>query len=143
MLAKPRPHDPAADAIRRRLPRPAGRRLRLLGAIAAALSLAGCGAGITIPKDGTLRIGLEEYRVVPRSVHTTAGVLTLVVHNYGRLTHDLVISLDGHREIATKPLAPGQTSVLDAALIPGTYMMSSSILDDQALGVYGTLSVSR
>ncbi|MGH2877151.1 MAG: hypothetical protein ACRDLV_12945 [Solirubrobacteraceae bacterium] len=119
------------------------RRVRLLTVAAAALSLAGCGAGATIPKDGTLRIGLEEYRVVPRSVHTTAGVLTLVVHNYGRLSHDLVISLDGHREIATTPLAPGQTTVLDAALIPGSYTMSSSILDDEALGVYGTLSVSR
>ncbi|MGH2856482.1 MAG: hypothetical protein ACRDMJ_03250 [Solirubrobacteraceae bacterium] len=112
-------------------------------ATAAALALAGCGGGTTITKDGTLRIGLEEYRVVPQSVHTTAGVLTLVVHNYGRLTHNLVISLDGHDQIATKPLVPGQTAVLDAALIPGDYTLSSSILNDQALGLYGTLAVSR
>lgn len=143
MLAKLRVPGRTIEGIRRRLPWPATRGLPLLAAAAAAVAVASCGASATIPKDGTLRIGLEEYRLVPGAVHTTAGILTLVVHNYGRLTHDLVISLDGRREIATKPLAPGQTTVLDAALIPGTYTMSSSILDDEALGVYGTLSVSR
>ncbi|MGH2916476.1 MAG: hypothetical protein ACRDMX_15975 [Solirubrobacteraceae bacterium] len=109
----------------------------------AMLAVAGCGSSRTVGKDGTLRVALTEYRVIPQSVHTRTGVLTLVVHNYGRLTHDLVISDAGHADIATDPIAPGQTSVLSAALIPGSYQMYSSILSDQALGAYGTLDVNR
>ena len=107
----------------------------------AALGVAGCGATTTVAKDGTLQIALGEYRVIPQHVQTSAGVLTLVVHNYGRLTHDLVISLDGQPEITSPPIAPGQTADLQAGLVPGKYLMSSSILDDQALGAYGTLDV--
>ena len=115
--------------------------LSLLAAALVCLCLAACGSTTTVGKDGTLRIALSEYRVIPQDVHTTAGVLTLVVHNYGRLTHDLVISLDGQPEIASQPIPPGQTQVLSAALIPGRYLMASSILSDQALGAYGTLDV--
>jgi len=115
--------------------------LSLLAAAIVTLSVAACGSSTTVARDGTLRIALSEYRVVPQDVHTTAGILTLVVHNYGRLTHDLVISLGGQPEISSEPIGPGQTQVLNAALIPGRYVMASSILSDQALGVYGTLDV--
>ena len=115
--------------------------LSLLAAAIVTLSVAACGSSTTVARDGTLRIALSEYRVVPQDVHTTAGILTLVVHNYGRLTHDLVISLDGQPEISSEPIGPGQTQVLNAALIPGRYVMASSILSDQALGAYGTLDV--
>jgi hypothetical protein len=108
-----------------------------------ALSVAGCGAGTRIGTDGTLRIALSEYRVTPQDVHANTGLLTLVVHNYGRLTHDLVITLDGQTEVTTKPIAPGQTEELVTALGPGHYTMASSILSDQALGAYGTLDVSK
>jgi len=110
-------------------------------ACGAALGAAGCGATTTVVKDGTLQIALSEYRVTPQHVQTSAGVLTLVVHNYGRLTHDLVISLDGQAEITSPPIAPGQTADLEAGLGPGKYLMASSILNDQALGAYGTLDV--
>jgi hypothetical protein len=112
-----------------------------LGAVLVTLGGAACGVSTTVAKDGTLRVALSEYRVIPQDVHTTAGVLTIVVHNYGRLTHDLVISLDGQPEISSKAIPPGQTVVLAAALIPGKYLMASSILSDQALGAYGTLDV--
>jgi hypothetical protein len=90
---------------------------------------------------GTLQIALNEYRVTPQDVRAHTGLLTIFVHNYGRLTHDLVISLDGSVAASTKPIAPGQTAQLDAALAPGHYLMASSILSDQALGAYGTLIV--
>ncbi|MHB1836413.1 MAG: hypothetical protein ACYCXW_15795 [Solirubrobacteraceae bacterium] len=116
---------------------------RAAGALAAlaAMVLAGCAHVTTIRKDGTLRVALTEYRVIPQDVSTTAGVLTLVVHNYGRLTHDLVITLGNEPQISTGPIAPGQTSVLSAALIPGKYQMSSTILTDASLGAWGTLDV--
>lgn len=124
--------------------RPAARRRAALAAAAlGTMALAGCGHTTVVRKDGTLRVALTEYRLIPQDVHTTAGVMTLIVHNYGRLTHDLVISLGGQPEVTSGPLAPGQTVVLSAALIPGQYQMSSSILTDSALGAYGTLEVGR
>jgi hypothetical protein len=115
--------------------------LSLLVAALAALAVAGCGRTTSVGTGGTLQIALSEYRVVPQDVRAHTGLLTIYVHNYGRLTHDLVILLDGRVAATTKPIAPGQTEQLDAALGPGHYLMTSSILSDQALGAYGTLVV--
>ena len=113
----------------------------LLALAVGALVTAGCGHTATVGNARTLQVALNEYRVTPQDVRAPTGLLTIYVHNYGRLTHDLVISLDGRTQAATKPIAPGQTEELDAALGPGHYLMSSSILSDQALGAYGTLIV--
>ena len=88
-----------------------------------------------------MQIALNEYRVTPQDVRARNGILMLFVHNYGRLTHDLVISSKGQIWASTTPIAPGQTEELDTALYPGHYLMASSILSDQALGAYGTLIV--
>ena len=106
-----------------------------------ALAVAGCGHVANVGPGGSLQIALNEYRVTPQDVHASSGTLTIVVHNYGRLTHDLVIIRDGHPAAATEPLAPGQTTDLVATLSPGQYLMASTILSDQALGAYGTLKV--
>jgi hypothetical protein len=112
-----------------------------LSAALLALAVAGCGHVAHVGSGGSLQIALNEYRVTPQAVQTSAGTLTLVVHNYGRLTHDLVITRDGRQAAATEPLAPGQTTDLVTSLTPGQYLMSSTILSDQALGAYGTLKV--
>jgi hypothetical protein len=106
-----------------------------------ALAVGGCGHVAHVGAGGSLQIALNEYRVTPQDVRASPGTLTLVVHNYGRLTHDLVIIRDGRQAAATEPLAPGQTINLVAVLPPGQYLMSSTILSDQALGAYGTLRV--
>ncbi len=105
------------------------------------LAAAGCGTTVTVGADDTLRVALGEYRVTPQDVRASPGKLTILVHNYGRLTHDLVISLDGETLATTKPIAPGQTEELDTTLGPGRYLIASTILTDQALGAYGTLDV--
>jgi hypothetical protein len=109
--------------------------------VLAAVGLAACGATARVGRDGVLEIGLSEYRVTPQRVAAAPGVLTIFVHNYGRLTHDLVISEDGTVIASTAPVAPGETAELDAALTAGSYLMASTILSDQALGAYGTLVV--
>jgi hypothetical protein len=86
-------------------------------------------------------VALSDYRVSPQDVHAATGLLIIDVHNYGRLTHDLVVSLGGQTMVASTPIAPGQSQELEAALAPGSYQMASSILSDQALGAYGTLTV--
>jgi hypothetical protein len=104
---------------------------------------AGCGAATKVTRGGTLQVALTEYHVAPQSVSAASGALTIDVHNYGRLSHDLVISSDGIPLASTKPIAPGQSAELFTTLAAGKYLMSSTILSDQALGAYGTLSVSH
>ncbi len=112
-------------------------------AVLPALSLAGCGHVVRVASGATLRIALNEYRVNPQDVRAAPGALTIVVRNNGRLTHDFVISENGTQVAATVPLAPGQATNLVTTLGPGRYLMSSSILSDQALGLYGTLDVGH
>ena len=88
-------------------------------------------------------MALTEYRLRPQDVRVSAGPLTIFVHNYGRLTHSLAVSLGRSSAGSTGPLLPGQSAILSLYLTPGHYLMASTILSDQALGEYGTLSVTR
>lgn len=111
--------------------------------VAAALSLvSGCGHTQVIRGDRTLYVALNDYRVAPQSVRVSSGQATIFVHNYGRLTHNLVVSLHGQSIGSTRPIWPGQSAEMTLSLVPGTYLMASTILSDQALGEYGTLKVT-
>ena len=120
-----------------------GRRAPLAVLAASLLLLCGCGRTLLVGSDRTLSVGLTEYRIAPQSIHAPPGLLTILVHNYGRLTHNLVISRDGQSEAATPPIPPGETADLAVTLGPGTYLVASTILSDQALGAYGTLTVRQ
>jgi hypothetical protein len=109
--------------------------------VASLLVLAGCGSTANVGADRVFQVALTEYHVTPQRVRASSGTLTIFVHNYGRLSHNLVISLNGQPQASTQPIPPGQTSELIATLAPGHYLMSSTILSDQALGAYGTLIV--
>jgi plastocyanin len=116
----------------------------LLTAVAAgalATGLAACGGSRHLSGGRPLRLALSEYRLHPENVRLDAGTLTIFIHNYGRLTHNVVVSEDGQSVAATKPIAPGQSAELDLSLAPGQYLMTSTILSDEALGQYGTLTV--
>ncbi len=117
--------------------------LALIVAIAfASVALSGCGQTARVKAGATVSIALREYRITPQRVRTADGSLTIQITNDGRLTHDLVIaSGDGTRRAASAPIAPGQTGSLVTSLAPGTYVMSSSIENDRALGTSGTLIV--
>ena len=120
----------------------AKRPLHLWLAVAlSAAAITGCGSAARVGAGATVQVALNEYRVTPQQIRANAGTLNIVVHNEGRLTHDLVISQDGQTEASTQPIAPGQTADLQATLSHGQYLMASTILSDQALGVYGTLDV--
>jgi hypothetical protein len=116
--------------------------VKLAVATALVAVLAGCGHQQVIGGGRTLYLGLTEYRLIPQSVSVSAGGLTVFVHNYGRLTHNLVVSLDGQSAGSTRPISPGGSAELALILGPGTYTMSSTILSDQTLGAYGTLRVT-
>ena len=117
-------------------------RLALIGA-ALALTLAGAGCGRTqsVGAQRSLNLALTEYRLEPQRVSVSVGALMIVVHNYGRQTHNLVVARGGLPVNATKPIFPGSTAKLTVTLSPGTYLLTSTILSDQVLGLYGTLVV--
>ena len=117
-------------------------KLRLaVASLALALAITACSHAHQVGAARTVRMSVNEYRLNPQSVDASAGVLSIVVHNYGRLTHNLVVSANGQSVAATKPIAPGQTTELDLDLAPGSYQMASTILSDEALGAFGTLTV--
>jgi hypothetical protein len=114
----------------------------ILLAIGLIVLVGACGSTRVISNDRTLFIALTDYHLTPQSVRTSSGPMTILVHNYGRLTHNLVVSIDGASSGSTRPIAPGQTAEMTVTLVPGTYLMASTILSDQATGQYGTLKVS-
>jgi plastocyanin len=111
-------------------------------ALALACLLWGCSHTQVVPGGRTVHVALSEYRFGPQDIRVSAGHLTIYVRNFGRLTHNLVI-WHGQTSDSTKPLWPGQGAELTLDLGPGTYSMASTILSDQALGAYGTLTVTR
>jgi hypothetical protein len=103
--------------------------------------LTGCGAGHDMSPGGALDVSVNEWRLSPDSADASPGPLLIVVHNSGRLAHNLVLSRDGVRVSFTPPIMPGQNADLETTVQKGRYQLLSSMLDDQATGVYGTLNV--
>jgi hypothetical protein len=104
---------------------------------------AGCGHAVQVARGGTVRLALNEYRLTPANIHLRAGELTLVATNVGRLTHNLVISRRGATVAAVHPLSPGQSGQVTVTLAPGSDLVGSTLLSDEALGLYGHLTVTR
>jgi hypothetical protein len=127
-------------------PRPTPRSLRgPLGALtgtALAVVLTACTHTVRVGSGHTLAVALNEYRINPGSASAPSGVLTLVVRNYGRLSHNLVVASDGYDDGSTPAIPPGSEATLLVDLTPGVYTIYSSILNDDALGVHGTLKVT-
>jgi hypothetical protein len=119
-----------------------GRIASLLGAAILLIAVAGCGHTVTA-RDGVARVTLTEYRLIPQSVRAPQGVVTIAVHNEGRLTHDLAIMRGTQTVDGTGPMPPGQSIELVLPLSPGNYVMTSTTLSDRDLGIYGTLTVTR
>jgi hypothetical protein len=116
---------------------------KLALAVLCSAVLVGCGQGKSVGSDRTVHIALSEYRLRPDSIRAAAGYIDIQVRNYGRLTHNLVISRKGVTAGSTKPIWPGQHAEMTVSLPPGTYSLASTMLSDQALGAYGTLVVTR
>jgi hypothetical protein len=108
----------------------------------AALGLAGCAHTTRVAAGHAVELALSEYRITPQDVRAHAGEVDILVHNYGRLAHNLVLTSGGHQLAITKPISPGQSVWMSLELAPGRYGMASNLFDDQTLGEYGTLSVT-
>ena len=107
------------------------------------LTLGGCGSTELVGSGGHIQIGLSEYRVSPQRVSAHPGPLTLVVYNFGRVVHNLAATRGGRVIAQTHPIAPGASAVLTLEVSSGSYVLVSTLFDDQSLGAYGSLIVSR
>jgi plastocyanin len=117
--------------------------LRPLAALAVAAALGACAGATRIGPSRSVTVSLSEYRLRPNALQVSPGRLQIVVRNLGSVTHDLVVARGNIWMAVTRPLFPGQSQTLTLTLARGRYTMFSSLLSDQALGVYGTVQVGR
>jgi plastocyanin len=110
-------------------------------ALTLAWALAGCAHTVRVGRSRTLHLAISEYRVTPDTVSAYAGTLTITVRNVGTRTHNLAISLGNQNEAESPYLVAGSASTMTVDLAPGKYMLRSTVTDDQALGLWGTLDV--
>jgi hypothetical protein len=113
--------------------------------------LAGCGADApaVAPRDNVVRVTVDEYRIVPQAFTVHRGVIELVAHNTGRLTHNVKVEIPAHsaddkaKVIAgTDTMHPGGTSIqIFRHLRPGRYRLVCTVGNHENLGQYGTLVV--
>lgn len=130
-----------------------GGRLTPLLLVTAALVAVGCGdVSYTRMPDDRVSVRLDEYRVLPEHIQVTAGRITLVARNTGRLTHNLVVvqfkrplgdEVEKQYGEPTKTLFPGQTGSTTVDLKPGKYRLICTISNHDNLGQWAELKVVR
>ena len=127
--------------------------LPMLATCAGVLVLGGCGGDEPVEIEGrTLRLRLDESRIMPQDVRVDAGRLRIVATNIGRLTHNVKIVRQDEDDleapvdeiVGTRSTQPGEsTSVTLENLRPGEDRLACTIANHDDLGQYGTLVVSR
>jgi plastocyanin len=133
---------------RARSPLPVALALLLVPVLAA---LAGCGGDEPVVLEGrTLRVALDEYRLVPQDVEMTAGRVRLEAVNRGRLTHNLrVVQQDPENAEAppeeiggTRTAQPGELATAAVEDLPaGRYRIVCTIANHDDLGMRGELTL--
>jgi plastocyanin len=122
--------------------------------VLAALVAAGCGDDVAYTRAANRHVDvrLDEYRVLPEHIQVTAGEITILAHNTGRLTHNLVVvqfdrplgdDVEKQYGQPTRTLFPGQTGSTTVDLKPGKYRLICSIANHDNLGQYAELKVVR
>jgi plastocyanin len=128
------------------------RRATLAPLVASALplALAGCGDEPVQLEGRTLRLRLDEYRLMPQNVEVAAGRLRIVATNIGRLTHNVKIVRENEENLeapneeigGTRSTQPGESAAVTFEdLEPGEYRLACTIANHDDLGQYGTLIV--
>lgn len=123
----------------------------LVAVFTVAAAVAGCGDDTPyVPARGhTIRLRLDEYRILPQRVTVPAGRVTIVARDAGRLTHNVAIvqfdrplGKDEEKQYARTPTAhPGDVVRASATLRPGKYRIVCTIGNHDNLGQYGELKV--
>jgi FtsP/CotA-like multicopper oxidase with cupredoxin domain len=117
------------------------------------LALSGCGAAKTVHARGdTVRLRLEEYRMVPQQIRVDGPRVRIVATDAGILTHNVKLFSTTKTDSEGKPIQigkgtatahPGETVVTPVmTLPPGRYRLACSIANHDDLGLHGILIVS-
>lgn len=124
--------------------------LPMLATCAGVLVLGGCGGDEPVEIEGrTLRLRLDEYRIMPQAVSAPAGRLRMIIRNLGLQPHNVAVetipeigSDDPAVEIArAATVHAGQRSEVTFVIAPGTYRLVCTIANHDDLGQTGTLVV--
>jgi len=75
-----------------------------------------------------------------KALTSSAGKVTLVMHNPSQLTHSIAITGNGVNA-AGGFVGPGGTSTVSASLKPGTYTFYCTVPGHREAGMVGTLTV--
>lgn len=122
------------------------RGLALLAA-GAAVALALAGAALATLATGSsaaatrVRVTEREYRITLSTSKLQAGKVTFVVHNAGRVSHELAVSGRGLRTVRTPLIRPGATRTLTVRLGGGTFHLWCPVPGHAADGMKAGLSV--
>jgi plastocyanin len=81
-----------------------------------------------------------QLKFTKRQLTTTAGAVTLVMHNQSPLGHNIAIK-GGGLDVRGKVVDHGGTSTVHANLKPGTYTFYCSVPGHATAGMTGTLRV--
>jgi uncharacterized cupredoxin-like copper-binding protein len=99
------------------------------------------GAGKGAPAGKSLPVSETEFKIAAPS-QATAGKVTFVVRNAGKIQHDLVVTGPGLTGATKTPLlASGQTAKLNIVLTAGSYTLYCSVPGHRAAGMQATLTV--
>ena len=124
-----------------------------LVALVVVADVAACGDEEPVEVEGrTLRVRLDEYRIVPQNLTVTEGRLRIVATNVGRLTHNLEVVKQDEDDLEERPVEidgtrtaqPNESAAVTIERLPaGEYRMICSIGNHDDLGQYGRLIVEK
>ncbi len=126
--------------------------LAVLVALGLLLVASGCGSEPVEIEGNTLRLRLDEYRILPQDFRVERGRLRIVATNVGRLTHNVKIVRENPEDLEAPPMEIGGTRTAQPGesgrvtfeeLEPGEYRLACTIANHDDLGQYGTLIVEE
>ena len=125
----------------------------VLVALFVVADVAACGDEEPVDSEGrTLRLRLDEFRIVPQNVRVKEGRLRIVATNVGRLTHNVEVVKQDEDDLEERPeeidgtrtAQPNESAAVTIDDLPaGEYRLICSIANHDDLGQYGRLIVEK
>jgi hypothetical protein len=117
---------------------------RLLPALLAVVTFGGTAPADAIAPPARVQIAATEFNFALSRASIKSGRALVELANYGEDPHDLRMQrVSGTRVYRLGAVAPGESNVLSAKLLPGTFRLWCSIADHRARGMRATLRVRR
>jgi plastocyanin len=117
----------------------------LIGAVLAAVLLAGCGGSQTAQPSGSFKVTMTEFKFDPSTVSVPAGKVVFYLVNAGNGTsHNLIIRDSSGKKIAGSDLVSAGDQVVFTVdnIAAGSYTIYCDQPGHEASGMKGTLTVT-